>query len=129
MRKSHTFAPALSDTLEIRDVPSTFANILTHGALTTQPVIHAPNTFDNGVPSVHVATNGERFSTGATVRATTVKAAAATTTVRPAAVTTNTVVTPPVVVHLPGTFDYGNGLPTVHVATNGERFTLGRSGR
>jgi hypothetical protein len=58
---------------------------------------------------------------------TTIKAAAAPTTVK-AAVTPTTVkaasvpVTP---VHYPaGIFTYGDGVPTVHTATDGEKFTL-----
>lgn len=124
MRKTNTFSPTVSEALETRAVPSTFgfstphAFVFTRGALST-PVVHPPGTFSNGVPTVHVASNGERFTLGGVVSSTrTVKPAVST----PAPVLTHAV-TPPVVVHPPGTFS--NGYPTVHVAADGERFTLG----
>lgn len=129
MKTSHSFTPALADTLETRSVPSTMHPfIMTQGALSgaASVVVHPPGTFSNGLPTVHVATDGERFTLGRVIAPTTI----APVKVVPHVTTspTTTAVTPAaVVVHPPGTFS--NGYPTVHVASDGERFTLGRFGR
>jgi len=138
MRKSHTFTPAVSETLEARSVPSAVLStvhavaVLPHAVVTTPPVIHPAGTFSNGsVPTIEVAADGERFTlrggiaVASPVKTVTVKPAAvvATATVKPAAVAAAPVVTPPVVVHPAGTFSNGT-TPTILVATDGERFML-----
>jgi hypothetical protein len=119
MKKSHVFSPALSDQLETRSVPSTLTLPGAHAAVVVGPVVHLPGTFSQGDQSpILVASTGEKFK----LNAITVAPHAAST-ATPAATIKATIVTPPPVVHLPGTFSQGDQ-PPFFVAPTGEKFKL-----